>query len=268
MIDLPIRHILFPYDFSIQGQRAAEYVAAFAKRFDARVTMLTVVPAGDAPELDLERALSAEFADVNLERVADHGDAARRVAEFAHNRDVDMVMMPTHGLGLFRTLLSGSVTSTVIHDVLCPVWTAAHADSQHAPAIPRRILCAVDASNEGVRLLQHAALFSKRVGATLSVLHVAEPGSDWPSFWSERELQDNIRETAAQAIESMLAAAGVEATTRVVVGGLTERAAEAARADNVDLVIVGRGAIREPFAHLRTHVFGIVEQSPCPVLSV
>jgi len=268
MVDLPIRHILFPYDFSTQGQRAATYVAAFAKRFNARVTMLTVVAAGCAPEPDLDRALAAEFADVNLERVADCGDAARRVAEFAHNHGVDMVMMPTHGLGLFRTLLSGSVTSTVIHDVLCPVWTAAHADSQHAPTIPRRILCAVDATNEGVRLLQHAALFSKRVGATLSVLHVVEPVSDGESVGSERELQEDIRETAAQAIESMLTSAGVEATTRVVVGGITERAAEAARAENVDLVIVGRGAIREPFARLRTHIFGIVEQSPCPVLSV
>jgi nucleotide-binding universal stress UspA family protein len=230
--------------------------------------MLTVVPPGGASEHDLDGALAAEFAGVNVERVADCGDAARRVAEFAHNRDVDMVMMPTHGLGLFRTVLSGSVTSTVIHDVLCPVWTAAHADSQRAPAIPRRILCAVDATNEGVRLLQHAALFSKRVGATLSVLHVVEPVSDCRSLECEPELQEDVRDTAAQAIESMLRSASVEATTRVVVGGITERAAEAARAENVDLVIVGRGAVHEPFARLRTHIFGIVEQSPCPVLSV
>ena len=40
MIDLPIRHILFPYDFSTQGQLAAPYVRAYASRFGARVTIL------------------------------------------------------------------------------------------------------------------------------------------------------------------------------------------------------------------------------------
>jgi nucleotide-binding universal stress UspA family protein len=291
MLELPMRHILFPYDFSRQGQLAARYVAAYAKRFDAHVTMLSVVPPGYAPvpasmggselhagehasewrrtlKCRLDRALVEEFSDVDVERVADSGDAGLRIVDVAHNRDVDVVMMPTHGLGVFHTMLAGSVTARVMHDVRCPVWTAAHSESQHAPAMPRTVLCAVDATNEGVRLVQYAALFSKRVGAALSVLHVVEPVSDWPSLARERELLEAVRDTATQAIDSMLTSAGVQAATRIAVGGITERAADEARAENVDLVIVGRGVSREPFARLRTHVFGIVEQSPCPVLSV
>jgi nucleotide-binding universal stress UspA family protein len=293
MIDLPIRHILFPYDFSQQGHLTAKYVTAFAKRFGARVTIMSVVPpafsgvpaaVGGAElhagawsadwkrvlqcRLEQAEALIGEFSGVDVERVADCGDAALRIEDFAHNNDVDLVMMPTHGLGTFRALLSGSVTSKVLHDVRCPVWTAAHAESQHAPELPRAILCAVDATNEGVPLLQYAALFSKRVGATLSVLHAVEPVSDWPSLARERALQEEVRDTATTAVEAMLASAGVEATTRVVVGGIVARAAEAAREEKADLVIVGRGAVREPFARLRAHSFGIIEQSPCPVLSV
>jgi nucleotide-binding universal stress UspA family protein len=216
----------------------------------------------------LDRALVAEFADMEPERVADCGDAALRIADFAHNRDVDLVMMPTHGLGLFRRLLSGSVTSKVLHDVRCPVWTAAHADMQRAPEIPRSILCALDATTEGVALLQYAALFSKRIGATLSVLHVVEPISDWPALQRERELQEEVRDTATAAVESMLKSAGVQARSRVVVGEIVGRAAEAAREAKADLVIVGRGALGEAFGRMRTHAFGIIEQSPCPVLSV
>jgi len=37
---------------------------------------------------------------------------------------------------------------------------------------------------------------------------------------------------------------------------------------NADLVIIGRGTIARPFGRLRTHAFGIVQGSPCPVLSV
>jgi len=291
MIDLSIRHILFPFDFSRQGQLAAPYVAAVAKRFGARVTILSVappayaaVPAGMGGSAlhtgeyaaDWKRALQCrldvepvgEFGGVDVERVADCGDAALRIDDFAHDQDVDLIMMPTHGLGVFRTMLSGSVTSKVLHDARCPVWTAAHADAQHTPVLPRSILCALDATTEGVPLLQHAALFSKRVGAALSVLHVVEPVSDWPSLARERALQEEVRDTASRAIESMLGCAGITARTRVVVGGVVPRAAEAAREEKADLVIVGRGALREPFRWARTHAFGIIEQSPCPVLSV
>jgi len=291
MTALSIRHILFPYDFSEQGRQVVPFVSAFAKRFDARLTLFSVVPpafdavpaamggaalrAGDVSadwrrslQCQLDRALVGEFGDVTVERVADCGDAALRIAAFAHDRDVDLVMMPTHGLGMFRRVLAGSVTSKVLHDVKCPVWTAAHAERQHAPAIPGTVLCAVDATTEGVPLLQYAALFSKRVGATLKVLHVVEPMSDWPSLARERALQEEARDTASQAVASMLESAGVEATSKVVVGEIVARAVETAREEHADLMIVGRGAIAEPFGRIRTHTFGIIEQSPCPVLSV
>jgi nucleotide-binding universal stress UspA family protein len=100
------------------------------------------------------------------------------------------------------------------------------------------------------------------------VLHVVEPVSDWPALRRERELQEEVRDTATTAVESMLKSAGVAAKSRVVVGEIVSRAAEAAREEKADLVIVGRGAITEAFGRMRTHAFGIIEQSPCPVLSV
>lgn len=291
MTPLPIRHLLFPYDFSEQGRQALPFVSALAKCFDAHVTVFSVVPpafetvpaamggpalrTGDesaewrrALQCQLDRVPFNELAGLDVRRVADCGDAALRIADFAHNDDVDLVMMPTHGLGVFRRVLAGSVTSKVLHDVKCPVWTAAHAERQHAPAIPRTVLCAVDATTEGVPLLQYAARFSKRVGATLAVLHIVEPVSDWPGLARERALQEEARDTASQAIASMLESAGVEAKSRVVVGEIVGRATEAAKEESADLLIVGRGALGEPFGRIRTHAFGIIEQSPCPVLSV
>jgi len=178
------------------------------------------------------------------------------------------VMMPTHGLGLFRTVLAGSVTSKVLHDVRCPVWTAAHAETQKAPVLPRTILCALDVKTEGVHVVQFAALLCRRVGATLRVLHVVEPMSDWPSLARERALSEEARHTATQAVASMLEAAGVVAQSTVVIGEIVARTVAAARDDGADLVVVGRGAIGEPFGRIRTHAFGIIEQTPCPVLSV
>jgi nucleotide-binding universal stress UspA family protein len=263
MTQFPIRHILFPYDYSEQGRQIAPFVAGFSRQFGSKLTVFSVAPPGK-----IEDGLGEEFADIPTQWVTTCGDPALRIADFAHNRDVDLVMMPTHGLGLYRRVLAGSVTSKVLHDVRYPVWTAAHAERQSSPLIPRTILCAVDSRTEGVPLLQYAALFSKRVGACLKVLHVAEPVTDWPSLERERALQEQARDIAAQAVASMLDAAGVQAQSKVVVGEIVARATEAAREERADLLVVGRGSLTEPFGMIRTHAFGIIERSPCPVLSV
>jgi hypothetical protein len=44
--------------------------------------------------------------------------------------------------------------------------------------------------------------------------------------------------------------------------------AEEAHQANADLVIIDRGHTAQPFGRLRSHAFGIIQQSPCPVLSV
>jgi hypothetical protein len=40
------------------------------------------------------------------------------------------------------------------------------------------------------------------------------------------------------------------------------------RQEDADLILIGRGIVTETLGRLRTHAFGIVQRSPCPVLSV
>ena len=74
-----IKHILFPFDFSEAGFDAAPFVRSLAKRWDAKVSVLTVFPPTwnaapggvlpltgiDAPEQELQarqdQALAHEF---------------------------------------------------------------------------------------------------------------------------------------------------------------------------------------------------------------
>ncbi len=148
------------------------------------------------------------------------------------------------------------------------MWTAAHAETQAASESPRTILCAVDGSPATPALLQWAAAFSSQSGATLRLLHVVGPISDWPSLESERRLQDYARDEARDRIESMVKSAGIGAPLRVVVGGIVPTATEEARQEQADLLLIGHGSVAEPFGRLRTHAFGIIQRSPCPVLSV
>ena len=43
---------------------------------------------------------------------------------------------------------------------------------------------------------------------------------------------------------------------------------EAAEENRADLVIIGRGVMQETFGRMRTNVYAIVREAPCPVISV
>jgi nucleotide-binding universal stress UspA family protein len=287
----PLTHILFPYDFSAQAGHVVPFVRALASRLDARVTLLSVVPpmfdpvpaemggahlrAGEMAaewrhslQIRLDSALVGELTGLRVDRVADGGEPALRITEFAHTRNVDLIMMPTHGVGTFRSFIVGSVTSKVLHDARCPVWTAAHIEVQTSPDLPRRILCATDGSPAASTIVRWASEFARTVGAQLNFLHVVGPVSDWPALESERRLQEHVRQDAREKIASLLKSAGIEDPLRVAVGDIVRSATEEARQQQTDLMIIGRGSVHEPFGRLRTHTFGIIQRSPCPVLSV
>ena len=282
-------HILFPYDFSAEGGRVVLFVRALAERLGARVTLLSVVHpafdplpqamgplhAGDdaaqwtqALQHRLDQTLNEELAGISVARVALSGDPAIRIVDFAQPSDIDLIMMPTHGLGLFRNMLIGSVTAKVLHDATCPVWTAAHVETQTAPALPRSILCALDGSMVTTALAKDAASFSEAIGATLTLLHVSPWITDWPSAASERRLQERATGEARRSMEATLSAAGVDAPLLVETGEIVNTIAVTAERTGADLVMIGRGSVAALLGRLRTHAFGIVQRSPCPVLSL
>jgi nucleotide-binding universal stress UspA family protein len=284
----PVKHILFPFDFSQQGLRVVPFVQTLAKRFDARITVFSVIPpvwelpppgmrplAGEgsresvqAVQDRLDHSFIDEFSGLQVDRFVDGGDPAFQIAAFARTHQIDLIMMPTHGLGAFRRYLTGSVTAKVLHDATCPVWTAAHAEIQHSSDLPRQVLCAVDGTPKSAGLLQWADMFCKELNARLNVLHVVGPITDWPYLERERELQERMREDARAHVDKIQHAAGLKLPVRVGVGEIVTTVVEEARQEQADLVIIGRGSIDEPFGRLRTHAFGIVQGSPCPVLSI
>jgi nucleotide-binding universal stress UspA family protein len=264
------------------------FARAFANRFNASVTLLTVIPPPwaeplgaleaeamiDTRELAIDRQsrletmLVQEFTGCTVQSLTDSGDPALRITEFAHDNAVDLIMMPTHGYGRFRSLLIGSVTAKVLHDAKCPVWTATHAGKQPPANTPGTILCAVDGTPKSHALLQWASGFSREVGATLKLIHVAPRISDALALPTEKALQEQVNEQARTQIESLQQSAHVEAPLEIAIGPVAEGVAGAAEEEGADLILIGRGSLQAAFGRLRTHAYGIIRESPCPVLSV
>jgi nucleotide-binding universal stress UspA family protein len=281
------RHILFPVDFSERSKALCPYVKAMVDQFNAKLTLLNVVAMPvdslggvdrsfpvmfDFPSLQpLIKNRLAEFVNApGAEIVVEQGDAAITVADYARDNGVDLIMMPTHGYGKFRSLLLGSVVSKVLHDADCAVWTAPHAEQpsmrQHLPC--RNILVAVDRGAEQAPVLRQAVALAKEFGASVRLVH-AVPGA-------ERQLADTggdefslfLLDAARKDMAKLQAEAGTNLEASVVAGGEGRVVRQVALDHNSDLLVIGRGVMHATFGRLRTKSYEVIRQSPCPVLSL
>jgi hypothetical protein len=77
-----------------------------------------------------------------------------------------------------------------------------------------------------------------------------------------------LRKNAKDSIEGMAASAGIEAPVCIAIGTVADAVADEAERHGSDLVIIGRGTLQGTLGRLRTHAYGIIRLSPCPVLSL
>ena len=236
------RHILFPVEFSERSKAVCPYVRSFAGHFHAKVTLLNVVqlppaiPSSgdfsypvmiDFPALEQIRyafkgRLKDYFDAPEVERVVELGDPAIDISDYARQHGVDLIMLPTHGYGRFRSLLLGSVVSKVLHDSDCAVWTAPHAEDpvmqQHWPC--RRLVVAVDRGSEQAWVLRRAVELARELGTSVRLVH-AVPGAQHQSWETGgEEFAQFLLQMAEQDMAKLQAAAGTKFEVSVVAGGI------------------------------------------------
>jgi nucleotide-binding universal stress UspA family protein len=272
-----IKKILFPVDFSESCFGAARYMEALAGQFEAEIMLLHIVGNGEnklAEELlpvrkaQLDAFLAGELKYFSTYRVCVmSGDASKEIAEAARSWCPDLIVMPTHGLGFFRRLLLGSVTTKVLHDVDCPVWTSVHA--KNAPPLEaihcRRILCALDLSERSLDVLEWAAWLAGEYQACLGIVHAAIGFSQ--EAYGE-EFMQYILTQAKTRIEELKAEAGATAEVFVNPGEPAKVVACATRDFDADLLVIGRHGGTGFAGHLFPNAYSILCHSPCPVISV
>lgn len=251
--------ILIPIDFSERCLGAARFSIPLAERFQSEITLLHVAPTPEAPpegapewyeerqtraEKKLRDFLCAAFAHLNVQRVLRVGDdVAEEIIKYAGEHGSSLIMMPTRGFGPFRRFLLGSVTSKVLHDAKCPVWTGAHV-AQGPPAEwlrPSTVLGAVDTTPEDTNTLISAADVARQFGATLLLVHVAPrleaPGEDRYSH----EYNGMALAEANTKLVQLQKDAGTSAEMIVEAGPVAHAVRSAAERLNADLLVVGRG---------------------------
>jgi nucleotide-binding universal stress UspA family protein len=91
------------------------------------------------------------------------GDPAFEIVDYAGKNGVDLIMMPTHGYGKFRSMLLGSVAGKVLHDAECAVWTDTHSETPSAHREIGNVLCAIEVGTESSGLMETVGLFGVKV---------------------------------------------------------------------------------------------------------
>ena len=287
---MQFQNILFPVDFSNRAYSCAPHIRAMSERFGASLTLLHAVEAPQPwfagmeapvlPEIDYQQ-LEAE-AEVRLEDFAAvefprqlvkskvvWGEPAEIIEEFVNANGADLIAMPTHGRGIFRAALLGSVTSKVLHDLKCPIWTGAHIEQPpNEPPCWNSILCAIDLSAESAGLIAEAASLSRQFGSAVRLVHAVPGPEAGLERYFDREFQSFLENTARKAIADLQRDAGTGFEVCLATGSPGRVVAHAAQHHQADLVIIGRGHLRARAARLRTHAHGIIQNAGCPVLSL
>lgn len=286
------KKILFPVDFSRRCDGAAEYVKSYARANDAEVYMLHVLDLPDylfgVPEYPviapveireaqreqgrkkLEKYAADIFDGVTLHRMMVEGDVAREVVRFADENKIDIIMLPTHGVGAFRRYIIGSTAAKILHDAHCPVWTSVHAE-EAAPLDGigfRNLICGIDLGPLTGTLISFADRLTKETGADLTLVHAIPVVEVRPASYFDVDFAAHLTAEARTQIDEVQKKLGTNYRVCIHGGDPADVMRIAAYGHSADLAIVGRGHVTEGLGRLRTHSYAVINQSPCPVLSV
>ncbi|MFP4167258.1 MAG: universal stress protein [Desulfonatronovibrionaceae bacterium] len=139
-----IKHILCAVDFSEMSTKVAAYTQYLAKSLQASVKVLYVAPSLSqyvgfhVPPASIENFVGEivtgaeksmeSFVQENFEGVQVDGDvvsgyAAEEILDYAENKEMDMIIMGTHGRKGIDRVLFGSVAEKVVKSARMPVLT-------------------------------------------------------------------------------------------------------------------------------------------------
>jgi len=261
---LPFRKILFPVDYSAPCQAVIPYVQEMARHFSAELTvchayaplaavvhseLLVTDPELQAKAQALEEDRLRQFAGQSfpcvtlagqkLESMVELGDPGSVIDRLAVEQRADLVMLATRGHGPVRRFLMGSITAKVLHDVSSAVWTGV-----------------------GAELVDHPVRLPYQ-----SIVYVVPTPPAYPDLDLEEHTKQ-LTEASQFRLRELTARLGIDAPHTVIDALLGDGIHQEVIRRKADLLVTGRGNSMGTFSRLWSHLYSIIRDSPCPVLSI
>jgi nucleotide-binding universal stress UspA family protein len=293
------QQVLCPTDLSDASKPALRYAAAIAAWYDARLSVLHVVPTFDAIQIPpgalgetvqvvypssrdevlatLQRQVEASgAAAVNPALEAEAGDTLQVIVDRALTIPADLVVLGTHGRSGFNRFLYGSIAEQVLHRASCPVLAV----PPHAPADADvtfdRILCALDFSPASLQALGFALDLARQANGKVTVLHVvewlAEEEPRVHTHFNVPEYRQHLMDDARARIRELIAGESqtwCEIEPVLTTGRAYREILRVAKEQASELIVMGtqgRGGLGLALAGSATQQ--VVRHAACPVLTV
>lgn len=288
---LDIRKLLFPIEFHEKSLEIVRVAGGIARRFGSEIVLLHVIApesyserdrkdgrplqSGDLiseflryAEKDLHEPLRAALDGLALKCLVRQGDPANEIVAAAQEESVNLIVMPARGYKGFYRYLIGSVTAKVMHDTDRPVLTAAHLENAANQDLTiKHVLCGVTFSEHSREVLKCAATVAAEFHAKLTIAHVTPnveaygPGGDYV----DRPWKDELVRSAQELVATIQQQVGVQGEAAVESGNPGVGLSRIARQIGADLLVVG---CHNSGGHFGSEGYGIISESPIPVLSV
>ena len=264
-------HILVPLDGSLLAECVLPHVVAVARAFTANVTVLRVVEPAPATgplravdplswnivKSEAEAYLSGvaqrlKEIDLQVESTLLEGNAAESVIQYARDKEVDLIILSSHG----RSGLSGWNVSSVVQKILLRSYLPTmiirayhHADLELARLRYRRILVPLDCSQRAECVFPVVTSLADFHDPKLLFVHVlrrTEIPQRTPPVQEDIDMVDQIiqrsRETASEYLSQlqpkMISSAFDVRTCLSVSTNVAATLHEMADTEEVDLVVM------------------------------
>jgi nucleotide-binding universal stress UspA family protein len=161
----------------------------------------------------------------------------------------------------------GSVTTKILHDITCAVWTATSGATAAHPPGCSSIVCAVDDGDEARSVITAGAALAKSYNAKLAVVHVL----GLPPMTMEIDygaIRNDLLMAGQQRMRELIASLHIEAPHAVIEGNVANALHDWAGEHDADLLVVGRGHAHDGLGRIWSNLYSIIRESPCPVLSI
>jgi nucleotide-binding universal stress UspA family protein len=281
-----VRNVLIATDLSKQSCEIVRAGMDLRSAYGAHATVLYVLPrdeyvlagyevysaALDAARRDLSELEQKLGNQYSCERGKDYevlmaeGDVAECVFECARRKDIDLIVLGTHGRSGLSKAFLGSVAERVFRHAEVPVLTIGPYARGSFLSGPKRMLVPIDFTAATQHSAKYACALAREHQSELVLLHVVE--SVPKGAMADIEcLKHTVEKNLSELISCEEKPQRVHCMTHVgkVVPTLLNTAAEI----DADLLVLGVHMYPKLLEHVRAQTaYELIRQSPCPVLTV
>jgi nucleotide-binding universal stress UspA family protein len=267
MGDAIMNKILIPLDGSKLSEEILDHIEYLAKRSNAEIILLRVVPffwpdeflhvrkMGD--KLDNEACQYLYAMNAKLERrgiagevYVDEGHIPGVICDFVKEKEIDLIAMSTHGMGGLRKWYLGSVTDKVIQGSSVPVLVYRNTGKEVPNSHYKNILIPIDGSAFSENIFSQARYLVELLNTKVWFIYVIDlnlmKGFTTLSILNQEERLIDTVQNYFPNLENRLKEAQVEYEIVVKKGCPAEEICAFAEKNNIDLIAMcthGRSGI-------------------------